>query len=127
VERLVGEGEVTDERVVQRLDVGAAELDLVGRPAHPEVLAAGRQLTDEIGEAAVVGGGGPPRRRMATASLVMPRQAAKKSSDRGFKKMNRAMLASRIGSANTSEESAVPSRLASRIADVRGTPSPPVG
>jgi hypothetical protein len=65
---------------------GAAELDVVGRPVHPEALAAGRQLTDEMAEAAVVGGRGPPRRRMATASLMMPRQAAKKSPDRGSRR-----------------------------------------
>jgi hypothetical protein len=127
VERFVGEGEVTDERVVQRLEVGAAELDVVGRPAHPEVLAAGRQLTGEIGEAAVVGVAAGLGAQDGGSVVGDARQSAKKPPARGVKKMNRAMVAGRTGPANTSGESAVPSRLAGRIAAVPGTPRPPVG
>src|SRR4051794_20288362 len=55
VHRLVGQGEVADEWVVEALDRGAGELDAVGGPADPEVVAAGGQLTDEVRQPPVVG------------------------------------------------------------------------
>jgi hypothetical protein len=41
VERLVGEVEVADDRVVESFGAGAVELDVVGGPADAELLAAG--------------------------------------------------------------------------------------
>ena len=55
VERFVAEGEVTDDRVVEPLGAGAVELDVVGGPADAELVAAGGELADEVGQAAVVG------------------------------------------------------------------------
>ena len=46
--------EVSDDRVVDQLDAGGVDLDVVGGPAATELIAAGRQLTDQIGEAPVV-------------------------------------------------------------------------
>jgi len=43
-ERFVAEGEDAHERVVQRLDAGAVELDVVGSPADSELFAASREL-----------------------------------------------------------------------------------
>jgi hypothetical protein len=40
MECFVGEGEVTDPRVTQSFDIGAAELDVMGRPPHAELVAA---------------------------------------------------------------------------------------
>ena len=42
-------------RVVQLLDAGAVDADVVGGPADPEVVTAGGQLADQVGELAVVG------------------------------------------------------------------------
>jgi len=48
---LVRQGEVPDERVVEVLDAGAVEPDVVGGPADTELLAARGQLADQIGQA----------------------------------------------------------------------------
>src|SRR3954454_16026231 len=42
--------ELADERVAEPLGAGAVLADVVGRPAFPEVVAAHRQLADELGE-----------------------------------------------------------------------------
>jgi hypothetical protein len=55
VERFVGEGEVADDRVVEPFGAGAVELDVVGGPADAELVAAGGELADEVGESAIVG------------------------------------------------------------------------
>jgi hypothetical protein len=48
VHAVVGEGEVTDERVVVILDAGVVEADAVGGPAGAELGALGGQFTDEV-------------------------------------------------------------------------------
>jgi hypothetical protein len=55
VERFVGEGELADDRVVEAFDAGAVELDVVGGPPHAELVAAGGELADEVGQTSVVG------------------------------------------------------------------------
>ena len=54
-ERLVGEVEVADHGVVESLGAGGVDADVVGGPAGPELLAAGGELADEVGQVAVVG------------------------------------------------------------------------
>ena len=49
------EGEVADDGVVEPLGAGAVELHVVRGPADTELVAAGRELADEVGEAFVVG------------------------------------------------------------------------
>jgi hypothetical protein len=41
--------------VVDQLDAGGVDLDVVGCPSPPELVAAGRQCTDQVREAPVVG------------------------------------------------------------------------
>jgi hypothetical protein len=41
--------------MVDQLDAGGVDLDVVGGPSSPELVAAGGQLTDQVGEAPVVG------------------------------------------------------------------------
>jgi hypothetical protein len=41
--------------VVQALDAGAVEADVVGAPADAELVATGGQLADEVGQLSVVG------------------------------------------------------------------------
>src|SRR3954452_20163683 len=53
--RLVGEGELADDRMVDVLGAGAVEAHVVRRPAHPELVAARRQLADEVRQVAVAG------------------------------------------------------------------------
>ena len=53
--RLVAEIQLTDDRVVDTLGAGAVEAHVVRRPADAELVAARRQLADEVGELAVVG------------------------------------------------------------------------
>src|SRR6202040_407770 len=48
VEGLVGKGEVADGGVMEPLDPGAVEADVVRGPPGAEVLAAGGQLADEV-------------------------------------------------------------------------------
>jgi Aldo/keto reductase family len=52
--RLEGECEVTDDWMMEALDAGVVEPDVVGGPAGAEGLALRRQLADEIREATVV-------------------------------------------------------------------------
>src|SRR5215212_11799464 len=52
--RLVGELEVADDRVVQALDACVVEANVVRRPLGAERLALRRELSDELGQAAVV-------------------------------------------------------------------------
>jgi len=51
---VVIEGEVADDRVVERLDAAAVVPHVVRCPPHAELRAPGRQLTDQIGQCAVV-------------------------------------------------------------------------
>ncbi len=53
-EGLVRQVEVADDRVVDQLGAGGVDLDVVGGPSAPELVAAGGQLTDQIGKAPVV-------------------------------------------------------------------------
>jgi hypothetical protein len=53
-EGLKGQLQVPDDRVVEALDAGGVEPDVVGRPADPELLAAGRQLPDQVRQLPVV-------------------------------------------------------------------------
>ena len=53
--RLVAEVEVADDRVVDALGAGAVEAHVVRRPADAELVAARRQLADQVGQLAVVG------------------------------------------------------------------------
>src|SRR5207237_2398551 len=54
-ERLVAEGEVTGEWVVEPLGAGAVLADVVGGPAHSELVATHGELTDEVRQFAVIG------------------------------------------------------------------------
>ena len=54
-ELLVGEGELTHDRVLEPLRAGAVGADVVRRPEAAEGLAAGGELADEVLQAAVVG------------------------------------------------------------------------
>ena len=74
--RLVGEGEVADDRVVEALGAGAVEADVVRGPADAELVAAGRELADEVGEAAVVGVAAGLGAQVATSSLATRSQSA---------------------------------------------------
>jgi hypothetical protein len=53
LEGVVVEGEVADQRVVERLGAAAVVVHVVGGPAHPELLAAHRQLPDQLGQGPV--------------------------------------------------------------------------
>ena len=55
VKCFVGEGELADDRVVEAFDPGAVEPDVVGGPPHAELVAAGGELADEVGQTSVVG------------------------------------------------------------------------
>ena len=55
VKCFVGEGEHADDRVVEAFDPGAVELDVADGPPHAELVAAGGELADEVGQASVVG------------------------------------------------------------------------
>ena len=48
------EGEVADDGVMEPFGAGAVELDVVRGPADAELVAAGRELADQVGEAFVV-------------------------------------------------------------------------
>jgi diketogulonate reductase-like aldo/keto reductase len=50
----VGEFEVPDERMMEPLQPGVMDADVVARPADAEVLALGRELTDEVSQLLVV-------------------------------------------------------------------------
>src|SRR5579875_903585 len=54
VECLIGEGDVADGRVAEPLDAGAVEPHVVRGPPGAEVVAAGGQLTDQVGQGLVV-------------------------------------------------------------------------
>jgi hypothetical protein len=47
--------EVADDGVVEELDAGGVDPDVVGRPADPEPVTAGGQLADQVRQAPVVG------------------------------------------------------------------------
>ena len=53
-QRLVAELQLTDDRVQQALGARAVKAHVVRRPAHAELLAARRQLADQVLEAAVI-------------------------------------------------------------------------
>jgi hypothetical protein len=98
-ERLVWQVEVSDDRVVDQLDAGGVDLDVVGGPSTPELVAAGRQLTDQIGEAPVVGvaaGLGAQDGDGVVGGLV---PVAEEFGGVGSRKTNRALLAGLTGSA----------------------------
>ncbi|HEX8509183.1 MAG TPA: hypothetical protein VF635_06770 [Propionibacteriaceae bacterium] len=50
-----GQVEVPDHRVVHVLGPNAVHPDVVGAPEGPKPVAAGGELTDEVGEGSVVG------------------------------------------------------------------------
>src|SRR3954453_20874210 len=52
-QRLEGEGEIADDRVVQLLDAVVVDADVVGGPADAEVLRRSGQLADQAGELSV--------------------------------------------------------------------------
>jgi hypothetical protein len=52
--RLVAEVEVADDRMVNPLGAGAVEAHVVRGPAGAELVAGGRELPDEVRQAAVV-------------------------------------------------------------------------
>jgi hypothetical protein len=54
LERLVADLELADDSVVDALGAGAVEADVVRAPAGAELVAAGRELADEVGQTAVV-------------------------------------------------------------------------
>ena len=54
-ERVVVEGEVADEGVVEELGSAAVLANVVGGPAGSEVVAAHGEFADEVGEVPVVG------------------------------------------------------------------------
>jgi len=89
IRRLVGKGQVADHWMMQLLGACAVELDVVGGPANPEFFAAGGELADEAGQAAVIGVRPASARRIATAPLAIPSQPAKNSVACGLRKMNR--------------------------------------
>jgi hypothetical protein len=47
--------QVPDDRVVEALDAAGVDPDVVGGPSGPELVAAGRQLPDQVRQAPVVG------------------------------------------------------------------------
>jgi hypothetical protein len=53
--RLVRQVEVSDDRMVDEFDAGAVDLDVMRGPSPPEVVAAGGEFPDEVGEAPVEG------------------------------------------------------------------------
>src|SRR5690242_16726266 len=55
LERVEGEVEIADDRVVEVLGPGAVQPDVVRRPAGTEGVAADGELSDEVAELAVVG------------------------------------------------------------------------
>ena len=61
-EGLVRQVEVADDRVVDELDAGGVDLNVVSGPSTTKLVGAGGQLANQIGEAPVVVGGGQPRR-----------------------------------------------------------------
>src|SRR6266571_6784138 len=54
-EGLVGEIEVPDDGVVDELDAGGVDPDVVGGPSDPELVAAGGQLPDQVRKRPVAG------------------------------------------------------------------------
>lgn len=54
LQRLVGEGQIADERVVEALGARAVEADVVACPEDPELRAAGGQLPDEVRQRPVI-------------------------------------------------------------------------
>ena len=50
----VSEAKSADDRVMETFCAGAVELHVVSGPADPELLTAGRQLADQVGETSVV-------------------------------------------------------------------------
>jgi hypothetical protein len=56
--------------VVEPLDAGVVVADVVRRPADAELVAAGGELADEVGEVAVVGIAPASERRIATVSVA---------------------------------------------------------
>jgi len=50
-----GKVQVPDDRVVDALDAGGVDPDVVGSPSDSELLAAGGQLPDQIGQGPLVG------------------------------------------------------------------------
>ena len=52
---LEGQLEVTDDRMVDEFDAGRVDADVVGGPTASEVVAAGGELSDEVGQVTVVG------------------------------------------------------------------------
>jgi hypothetical protein len=89
--------------VVESFGAGAVELDVVGGPPDPEVVAARRKLTDEVGEALVVwvASGGGAQDRDSVVRDVVP--VLENSGAFGLRNKNRAMLTGRDGKSNTGE------------------------
>jgi hypothetical protein len=54
VEAFAGNGKAADDVVVEVFDTGAVGADIVGAPAAAELVAAGRQLPNQVVEALVV-------------------------------------------------------------------------
>jgi hypothetical protein len=77
-QHLIGQlEEVPDDRVMQPLAAGLAQAHVVGRPAAAELLAAGRQLPDQVLQRPVMGLRPAAVRRLATKSLATPSRSRK--------------------------------------------------
>jgi hypothetical protein len=53
-ERLEGEGEIADDRMMEALGAGLVQAHVVGGPACAELVAARRELADEVGQVVAV-------------------------------------------------------------------------
>ena len=102
-QHLIGQLEVPDHRVVHPLAAGLVPAHVVGRPPATELLAAGRQLPDQVLQPPVMGLRPASVRRLATRSLAVLSQSGKNAWARGLRNTRRATLAGRTGSTKISE------------------------
>lgn len=85
--------------VVVVLDTGAVGTDVVGAPAATEILAAGRQFADQVMQIPVVWVLAGPVRRLATDMSAAKSQSGKNRRAAASRKVKRAKLGGRVGSA----------------------------
>ena len=91
--------DVTHDGVVEELDAGGVDPYVVGGPPDPELVAAGGQIPDQVGQLSVVGIAsdlGSQQGNGVVGDLV---PARKNSVACGSRKMNRALLGGLTGSA----------------------------
>jgi hypothetical protein len=104
VERLEVEREIADKRVMETLHPGAVHPHVVRRPSDPELVAAGGELTDQVGEPPVIGvaaGFGAEDADGDVGDRVPVEEELGRA--RALRNTNRAELTGRTGSANSSE------------------------